>query len=135
MQEGEFKSSELFAFKQKAIDEFKQIKENLIARHSPIQVDDVVLTPTSIGVAEDWNPTQQKVRVTKVFLFAQHWWGGIGEALSFEYEGVLLSKTGEPMKNRKPIRFSSADKDSKRVKMPSYMKHELDFVRIGKYQF
>uniref|UniRef100_A0A6M3J360 Uncharacterized protein n=1 Tax=viral metagenome TaxID=1070528 RepID=A0A6M3J360_9ZZZZ len=108
-----FFSNELQRYQYKIHLDSVKIIDNIIKKFSPIQVDENVETI-------DYGKEPEMLRVTKIELMAVDSWGAPGQKLSFRYEGMPLSKTGKPMKNRKPKWFGAFRKDGKYYDCPSY---------------
>lgn len=108
----EFESKEFENYMERIRSESKQIIEKIILEYSPIKIGDDIET-ISFG-------RKTVLRVSTIELCAIDQWGYPGDKLSFNYYGLLLSKSGKPMKNRKPVWFSSFIKNKKRYDMPSY---------------
>jgi len=105
----EFESLELSEFEMKIRKESKSLIEKIIKEHSPIQIGDIV----------------NELKVIRVRLYGIDCWGSPFSKMSFSYEGIPLKKDGTPIKNRKPIWFSSFEKDGNRIEMPSYLRKEI----------
>lgn len=114
----EFKSKELTVFQNKIEKESLNLINKIIKEYCPIFVGEKVKTFTfsSNGDEIEW------LKVSKISLMAIDLWNYPGERLSFKYEGLLLKKNGEPMKNRKPVWFSCFEKDGKIYNTPSYLR-------------
>jgi len=115
----EFENDELSEYKSKIWHESKELIEKIIKEQSPIQVGE------DVEIVSYRDSDFVKMRVTTVKLMAIDSWGEPGRSLSFYYEGVRLSKKGEPMKGRNPERFSSFRKDGKEYSSPSYFRVEI----------
>lgn len=108
----EFKSKELSKYMSKIEVESKTLIDAIVANKSPIQVGE------NIEAFLFLEP--QPTRVVSVSLYAVSSWGYPGDRLSFEYEGMPLTKKGVPMRGRNPIQFNTFFKNGKRYSMPSY---------------
>lgn len=113
MDQFEFNNDVLQSFMRKIREESLTLIDNIIKKYSPIQIGEDAETT-------DYKKDSLILRVTKIELYAIDSWGGPGERLSFVYQGIPLKKNGEPMKQRRPIWFSSFIKNGKKYYMPSY---------------
>lgn len=120
----EFTSSQLSAYMDKIRKESQCLIDELIVKYSPIQKNEDVET---VRFGE-----LQVLRVTKITLLAVDSFGHPGEKLSFSYEGLPLTKKGDPMKNRNPIWFSAFRKEGKKYHMPSYFRVGIKTARMYK---
>ena len=119
MNEYVFLSDELHDYLRKIRNESKELIDKIIKENSVIQLGE------NVEVVPYFKEKTKIVRVTTIKLMAISLWGEPGERLSFYYEGVPLSKSGEPMKNRKPEWFGTFIKDGKKYHCPSYLKVKI----------
>ena len=117
MNEYYFTSTELQEYMYKIRDESKGLIEKIIKEKSVIQVGE--------DVEVCYAGKNKFVRVAIIKLMATSSWGYPGESLSFYYEGVPLSKNGEPMKNRKPEWFGTFFKNGKKYHCPSHLRVKI----------
>ncbi len=118
----EFTSSRLTSYMDKIGKESRSLIEELVVKYSPIQIAEDIESIISGEL--------QILRVIKITLFGIDSWDALGEKLSFSYEGMPLTKKGNPMKNRKPIWFSAFRKEGKKYHMPSYNRIEIKTARM-----
>lgn len=118
----EFKCNKLMECIHKIDKESQLVIDEIIERYSPIQKGEDVLTV--------YFGKEKILKVTKITLCAQSSWGWPKFPLSFEYEGKLLTKSGDVMKKRKPVHFRSFIKYGKTINMPSYNRVRLRSARM-----
>ena len=121
----EFESSELRAFEKKINDRSEQLIEKTIREKSPIQIGDIVIELYG----------GQKLQVTSIKLYGIDDWGLSFSQMSFSYEGLPLKKDDTPIKNRKPIWFSSFIFNGVEYHMPSYNRKKIVIATIIKERY